>query len=193
MTYDATTLQQGELPMSATKYPLPMRLIHWTMSIITICLLIVGFLMTGWWSDKPFTGDLYFWHKSFGVVILILIFVRISTRWGYRNDIPNMDGLPFYERWLAHAVHGLLYVFLVIQPLSGYLTSSFHPESPGVPFFFGYLPDIFNKSQELADFFAQVHNISAYCILILLFLHVAGVIKHRFFDKPENDSLRKML
>lgn len=179
--------------MSVTKYPLPMRLFHWTMSIIIICLLIVGFLMTGWWSEKPFTGDLFFWHKSFGVLILILVTMRIPTRFHYRGQRPTMDGIPVYERRLAEAVHKLLYAFMLIMPLSGFLTSSFHPKSPGVPFFFGYIPNIFPKNLEAAEFFASVHWYSAYILLVLLFLHIAGVVKHRFFDIPENDSLRKML
>jgi cytochrome b561 len=163
------------------------------MSVIIICLLIVGFLMTGWWSDKPFTGDLYFWHKSFGVVILLLALFRIPTRFYYRGKRPTLDGLVAWERWLSTAVHKLFYVFIVVMPVSGFLTSSFHPKSPGVSFFFGYIPNIFPKNEALAKFFADVHYISAYCILVLLFLHVAGVVKHRLFDKPENDSLRKML
>lgn len=177
-----------------TKYPLPMRAMHWTMSVIILCLLIVGFLMTGWWSEKPFTDDLYFWHKSFGVLILILILTRIWMRRRYQNEIPPLAmTLPAHERWLADIVHKAFYVFLVIMPVSGFLMSSYHPKSPGVSFFFGYFPNFFPKNQMLADLFKDVHNFSAYCILVILFLHVAGVVKHRWFDKPENDSLGKML
>lgn len=178
--------------MSSLKYPFLMRAFHWVMSVIIIALLIVGFLMTGWWSDKPFTGDLYFWHKSFGVLILLLIALRIPTRFYYRGQRPTMDNIPKHERFLAEAVHKLLYVFMVVMPVSGYLMSSFHPESPGVPFFFGYIPNIFPKNLEAAQWLSDVHGISAYCLLVLLFLHVAGVVKHRLFDKPEHDSLRKM-
>lgn len=179
--------------MLVMKYPVLMRLIHWLMAVIILTLLAVGFLMTGWWSTRSFTGNLFFWHKSFGVLILILIIVRIGTRLYYRYQLPSMTMLPAFERILANHVHYLLYLLMIIMPLSGYLMSSFHPKSPGVPLFFVYLPNWFEKNQELASYFATVHYYAAYCLVLLLFLHISGVIKHRLFDNAENDSLRKMI
>lgn len=180
--------------MQIQKYPLPMRAFHWTISILVFGMLILGFLMTGWLDKVSYKGELVTWHKSFGVLILCLVVLRLLTRLLHLKSIPPFSSsMPAYEIFLANIVHKLLYVFLLIMPLSGYLMSSLHPKSSGVAFFGISLPQFLPKSQVWSGFFSQIHEISAFALLALITLHVAGVIKHRFFDKPENDSLGRML
>lgn len=180
--------------MEIKKYPLPMRVFHWTVSILVFVLLFVGFSMSDWLADKPFTGQLYAWHKSFGLLVLLLVMMRAFTRFSYRGRRPELAStLPSHEKWLAHAVHKLFYVFLFLMPLSGYLMSSFNPKSSGVSFFYIPLPNFLPKNEQLAGVFKEAHEVIAFCLIALIVLHVAGVIKHRFFDKPEHDSLSKML
>jgi cytochrome b561 len=180
--------------MSTNKYPFVMRLFHWTMSLIIIGLIVVGFLMTEVFTDEPFTRDLYQWHKSFGLVILILIGLRILTRVGNRKSIPPVLGtLPRYEQIASVVGHRLLYLLMVIAPLSGYFMSSANPKSAGV-FFFGLkIPDALPKSQALAETFSEIHEFSVYCLAALIAIHFIAVIKHRFFDSKDRDVLRRML
>jgi cytochrome b561 len=39
----------------------------------------------------------------------------------------------------------------------------------------------------------EAHWISAYALLALVFLHISGVIKHRFFEPKEHDVLKRMI
>jgi cytochrome b561 len=41
--------------------------------------------------------------------------------------------------------------------------------------------------------FSEAHEICAYFLLGLISIHIFAVIKHRFFDKPENDVLKRMI
>ncbi len=171
-----------------------MRIMHWSMSLIIIGLLILGLLMANWLADASYAGKMYWWHKSFGVLALLLIFVRLCLRWQYRAQIPQLPiDMPALERKAAHGGHTLLYVLMLIVPISGYLMSSTYTASSGITFFGLALPDVLPKNDVQAQFFTAVHVISAYTIGIMVLLHVAAVIKHRFFDSPEHDSLRKML
>lgn len=175
-------------------YPKPMRLMHWTMSVLILALLFVGFSMTNWWSKTSFTEDLYWYHKSFGVVVLLLFIGRVALRYHYRESVPIMaPTLPAWQRVLANVVHKALYLAIAVMVISGYLTSSFYTKTEGVPFFFGYLPQITPKNDAIEAICGEVHEIAAFVLLALLVLHVGGVIVHRFFDKPEHDSLKKML
>lgn len=180
--------------MTPAKYPLLMRLFHWTMSVIIIGLILVGFAMTQIFPDESFTGDLYKWHKSFGVVILILIGLRILTRIVLRKSVPPVMGnLPRIEQIASMIGHKMLYVLMVLAPLSGYLMSSAYPKSSGI-FLFGLkLPDALPKNQALAEFFTAVHVISVYCLAALVTVHIAAVIKHRYFDSKDQDVLKRML
>jgi cytochrome b561 len=180
--------------MSVQKYPVPMRIFHWTISVLVICMLIFGFALANGMDKWPNGGQLIGLHKSFGVLVLLLVILRLATRYNYRAQVPVLAStMPAYERYLAHSVHSLLYLFLFIMPVTGYLMSSFYSKSSGVAFFGIPLPVFLPKNDDLSHFFAEVHEIAAYCLIALLLLHVAGVIKHRFFDKPEHDSLGKMI
>jgi cytochrome b561 len=180
--------------MTPTKYPLIMRLFHWIMSLIIIGLIIIGFVMTQIFPDESFTGDLYKWHKSFGVVVLILIGLRIAVRLANSKSIPPMmTNLPRYEQIAATVAHKLLYALMVIAPVSGYLMSSAYPKSSGI-FLFGLkLPDALPKNEGLAEIFTEIHEVSVYCLAALIAIHIAGVIKHRFFDSKDHDVLNRML
>ena len=80
---------------------------------------------------------------------------------------------------------------MVLMPLSGYLMSNYF----GYPVhLFGLpLPMLVEKNIELGKFFAEVHKFIGFAFIAVLILHFAGVIKHRFFDKAENDVLKRMI
>ena len=80
---------------------------------------------------------------------------------------------------------------MIIVPLSGYLMSN----SFGYPvnFFSIPLPVIAKTNFDLGKIFAEVHESAAFALLGLIAIHVLAAIKHRFFDRPENNVLNRML
>jgi cytochrome b561 len=80
---------------------------------------------------------------------------------------------------------------MILVPLSGFLMSN----SFGFPVkIFGIeLPMLVGTNFELGKILAEAHELCAYGLLGLIIAHVLAVIKHRFFDKPENDVLGRML
>jgi cytochrome b561 len=175
------------------KYPQAMRVLHWTMALIIIGLIILGFLMGNVLTDEPYTKDLYFWHKSFGVLALMLIAIRIGTRYTLRDKIPALSTMmKKYELVAAKLGHVLLYVFMVIAPASGYLMSSAYSKSSGILFFGLKLPDAIPKNDVLAHFFTSVHVVSAYILAALIVGHVAAVVKHRYFGKHRENLLKRI-
>ncbi|MFI4956896.1 MAG: cytochrome b [Gammaproteobacteria bacterium] len=173
------------------KYPLPMRIMHWTMSIIVFCLLAVGIYMTGLPDDAPHKYDWYFWHKSFGLVILGLIFLRIFIR--NTNTVPApQDGISPLEVKVALITHKVLYALLLIVPLCGFVLSMTFMKSNGVSFFGLFtIPPFLPKSDAVSHLFGDLHEIFAFTLLAVVSIHVLAVIKHKFYDK--NDVLKRML
>lgn len=173
------------------KYALSSRLIHWFMALIIIFLLGLGIYMTDFLSKESENRMMiYNLHKSFGALMLFFIFIRIINRLIKKAPaLPNT--MPKYEIALAHLAHFGLYILMILVPLSGYLMSNLFGYP--VKLFFIELPKIAATNFELGKLFSEIHEVSAFTLLGLIVLHVLGVIKHRFFDRPENNILNRML
>lgn len=174
------------------KYPILVRFMHWIMALIIVGLIILGYYMTPYDMDNEHLSEtLYYWHKSFGLLVLFLIFGRIIVR--LRSSIPEFPrGIAPYELKLAKLSHPLLYLLMLLVPLTGYLDSSAYPFSSGVHFFFFDMPDLVEKNEDLSKVMNLLHKIFAYSLLGVVVLHVAGALKHRFID-TENDVLNRII
>lgn len=180
--------------VSEQKYPLLLRAIHWLMAVLIIVNLILGSYMEPYQPDQPIWDSYYFFHKSFGVLLLTLVVIRLTAR--TTMTLPEMPPtLPKFDRILAKISHKLLYALMFIVPVMGYMHSSTYEYSSGVPFFGLFdVPEILEKNESRAEFFDWAHRTAAYTLACLIILHVAGAIKHRFFDRDErNDVLKRIL
>lgn len=178
---------------SSQKYPLAMRVVHWTRAAIIIALLAMGILMTNVADDFPGKFSvLYPNHKQFGILVLALILLQLALRG--RGGVPEPAALKPWEQTIFAVTHKLFYVLMAAVPVAGYCLSSTYPESDGVPFFFTSLPELLAKDEAASGVFAAAHAILAYGLLALVALHVAGVVKHRLFDHgPAGRILDRML
>lgn len=173
------------------KYSLSLRCLHWLMAFALLGMIASGWYMTGLKKEVSYKFTIYYWHKSFGVLLLSLFFLRLIAR--LRSPIPQSPrGWHGYERVLAHLTHTGLYLFMLLVPLSGYLMTA---ASPGrkVPFFGLNLPDIISKNKGLAQLMHEIHHLAPYILLGLIAVHVLAIIKHRFIDRPGNNVLNRML
>ena len=160
------------------------------MALIILSLIGLGIYMTGLSKEDPSRMDLYNLHKSFGTIALILIFLRIINR--FIKPAPKLPNtIAKNEIILAHLAHIGLYILMIIVPLSGYLMSN----SFGYPVqIFGFkMPNLMETNFDLGKIFHETHEIAPYVLLVLVIAHIFGAIKHRFFDKPENDVLKRMI
>ena len=176
-------------PMS-DKYSLPMRIMHWLFAVIILGLIALGWYMTRLDNNVSYKYELYNLHKSFGVLILLLLPVRLVIRWTSRIPPPPKN-MPLAEQKHGKLSYVLLYVFMFVVPASGYLMSDANGRN--VPFFNVVMPTLIGKNSELGGYLSYTHVILAYTFLALITLHVLAVIKYRFFDKPENDILQRMI
>lgn len=177
--------------MTTEKYPIIMRILHWLMALLIIGLLCLGFMFERLPEDADYMLSLYKLHKSFGVVALILIIVRLAVR--LSQTIPPLpEALSSTEKLVAHWAHRILYLGMVIMPLSGFIMSSATPERYGVELFGWRLPDL-PPSQIVSDVAHSMHGLFAWPLALLILVHIAGVIKHRWFDKNGTDVLPRML
>jgi cytochrome b561 len=161
------------------------------MSLIIIATLGVGIYMTEFLpKDSPNHLEIYSLHKSFGVMVLILIFIRVINRL-IKKAPPLPTSIPKVEIILSNLGHFGLYLLMFLVPLSGYLMSNSFGFA--VHFFSIEMPNLVERNFELGKIFAEAHELSAYGLLGLVAIHILAVVKHRFFDKPEHNVLKRML
>ncbi len=133
---------------------------------------------------------LYILHKSFGVIIFVLVLIRIFFRITKKAP-PLPNSMPKIIQFAAHFVQYLLYLLMILMPISGYLMSNFY----GFPviFFSKTLPNIVATNPELGKLFGEIHEFLGFSLIAILVLHIAGALKHRFFDIKENNVLPRII
>ena len=174
------------------KYHIFSRVIHWLMAIIIIGQLSGGIYMSQFLlKTSEYRSDFYNLHKSFGALVLLLILVRIINK--IINKSPSLpDTITKSEKILANIAHYSLYLLMILVPLSGYLMSNSYGYS--VKFFSITLPNLVEKNYEIGALFSSTHKYLGYLTVIIVVLHIAGALKHRYFDKnKQNDVLKRML
>lgn len=163
------------------------KFLHWTIALIIISLWIVGHVMAGM-DNTPTKFQVFFFHKSFGIAVLMLFVVRIC--WRLINTQPALDGLSAFQRFAANAVHWALYFCMFAMPMTGWLLSS----SAGRPVsFFGLftLPDLVPVDKEASHIYAERHEQISWLLLALFLAHVGAALMHHFIYK--DGILKRML
>jgi cytochrome b561 len=149
-------------------------------------------------------------HKSIGITVLGLALLRLL--WRFANPPPALPGsFAKIERAGAHAAHFGLYLLMICIPLSGWLHDSAWRDAATHPMQWFYLFQwprigfIMNLDPQLKErlhhLFGSLHVWLAYVLYGLFVLHVAGALKHEWWDrqsvlqrmvpwgKPKNDDL----
>ncbi|MEM9140387.1 MAG: cytochrome b/b6 domain-containing protein, partial [Pseudomonadota bacterium] len=102
------------------------------------------------------------------------------------------DAMGGGQRLLAHGGHIAIYIAMFTLPLSGWLMSTSSPLNdedayirvPNMVFGLFDMPDPWPKgSEEISNFWGEVHAYAAVILALLLVLHVAAALKHHFIDK----------
>lgn len=167
------------------------KFLHWGMALMVLTLITVGTYMAGLDKADPSKMEIVSLHKSFGVIFMQLAILRVI--WSRINNSPKLPNvLATWEKLLSKTVTGSLYLLMLAIPFSGYAMTNLF----GYPVnLFGLvdLPVLFSKNPEMGALAKQAHFLLVYALIAALFAHIAGALKHRFFDKPEADVLPRML
>ncbi|TMI02191.1 MAG: cytochrome b [Betaproteobacteria bacterium] len=166
---------QGSDP--APRYPLAVIVLHWAIAVA-----VSGLIVLGWWMQtipKDPVGpraDAYNLHKSIGLSVLLLMVVRLAWRASHRP--PQLPPLPLWQARAAHAVHALLYLFMFLDALSGYLGSAVS----GFPVkFFGWtLPVWAPANAGLKEACSVVHSVSSWALVAAIGVHVVATFYHQW-------------
>ena len=191
-------LQDEATPLADTseRYSRVAMLLHW---LIAACFAFqIGL---GWRMDAPRgpqTFAVYQLHKSVGITILLLTLARFA--WRFTKPAPAFPAtMSPVEKRLARIVHAGFYILLLGLPLTGWLLVSSSktaiptllygvlpwPHVPGVPTLAPATRAFVNDASGFG------HEVLVYIAYLLLALHIAGALKHQFYDR--GGDLARML
>lgn len=173
--------------MARTHYDRFSVALHWLMAALLLAELGLGLWMTG--LPKDDSGTRAYWfniHKSLGMLLGLLIAVRL----GWALLRPRVEPLPQPRalQWLAAGTHRLLYLFMLLTPLTGFLGSVFS----GYPIrFFGIrLPRLAERWDAAKELLSCLHEGSVYALMLLIALHLLAFVHHQILLK--DGLLRRM-
>jgi len=143
--------------------------LHWLVALGILYNLIAMLVVDDDARGRPFIEL----HKSIGISVLGLVLLRILWRAGHKPPVL-LPSAP-WERVLATGVHHLLYLLMVLVPLSGWLMNSASlNKATGLP----YGIDLFHVVPWFnLPFFGAMW--------VALALHIAGALKHQFMDRQK--------
>lgn len=159
--------------------------LHWVIAIMILGMLVVGTYMVGLDDSDPLRYSLTQWHKSFGIIALLLIVWRVI--WRLTHSAPALpDHLRPWEKLASGLIHAALYLLILTIPLSGWIMVSASPlELPTLLFdriHWPHLPpfDRLPDKKEIALLFGEVHQVAGYLLMLLLLAHIGAALRHRY-------------
>jgi polyisoprenoid-binding protein YceI/cytochrome b561 len=163
-------------------------LLHWLIAAALVFQIVLAWRMDG---RTPQGYALMQLHKSVGITILLLSLARLG--WRVANPPPPMVGVTRWERLLANATHAGFYVIMIGMPLTGWMIVS--TSKIVIPtLLYGVIPwphlpvlhDLAGPARVAWNSVSEdVHHLLGFGFYLLIALHVAGALKHQFFDREE--------
>jgi cytochrome b561 len=163
------------------------KFLHWAI----VLLIVPQYFLAEAAHDLPNGVEklqLYTWHKSLGMLVLLLALVRIGWKLANRG-LPGPIGEP-WQRKAAAAGHGLLYLLILAQPLTGWLMSS-AANYPVTLFGWFQFPALIGENHDLHESLEEVHELLFTLMLVVVAVHIAAALYHHFILR--DGVLRRML
>ena len=173
----------GAARARAARYDRVAIALHWLIGAALLAQIVFGFLIDDMAPrGTPARAATINLHKSFGIVLALLIVARLVWRLTHRPPAWPMS-MSAWQRRAAQLSHRALYASMLLMPLSGYVASNFSKH--GVKFF-GFALRPWGPDLPAAyDFFNGMHIITAFLFCALIAVHVVAALKHLLVDRDE--------
>lgn len=166
--------------------------LHWLIALGVIVNICVGLYFADLPRSDPNKFELFQLHKSIGLTVLVLSLARVG--WRLVNPIPPLpESMSPFLKFVARATQFLLYVLIIVIPLSGWALVSSSPLGLPTLYFhlfqwphISFLADL-PRSQKvpLAHALGTTHVLLAWSAIVLVTIHIVGALYHQFIRRDE--------
>ena len=162
------------------------KLFHWVTAGLIFIQIPLGFYAKDL-KLSPLKIDMFIWHKSIGMLILLVVIMRLL--WRIRSTIPLPIAATAIEKALATAAHAVLYGLMLALPLSGWLISS-AANFPVKLFWLIPLPAISGPDESVKLLATEIHIACVISLICILIVHIGAALRHHILLK--DDALKRM-
>lgn len=161
------------------------RTFHWLTALLILTAIPLGLIANGM-AAAPDTiaqkAQLFSLHKTLGVAAFLLGLARILWALGQSHPAP-LHPQRRLELTLAQIVHWMLYLSLVMVPLTGWVHHAALDGFAPILWPFGQDLPFVPKSESLAALAGGAHWVFTKLLLASVILHIAGALKHHVIDR----------
>ncbi|CAE6809148.1 cytochrome b [Paraburkholderia haematera] len=154
---------------------------HWITALLMFSLLPTAWVIVSMKEDTP---EFLFWltiHKSLGLLILFITCFRLI--WRIYDRPPHLPAsVSLSNRYVAHIASGILFVVMIVMPVTGYLWTTGHGYDVEL-FGIWTMPEFAWKNRALGDICAAIHKFGQYVVYVTIGMHILGVAYHLIFKK----------
>lgn len=179
---------------TSTTYGSVTKALHWLTALLILTAFPLGILAN---NAALGTGEqiaqkawLFSLHKTVGVTVFFTALARILWAISQKKPQPlHPDNKQ--ETFAAEAVHWLLYISMLMVPLSGWLHHAASTGFAPILWPFGQSLPLAPKSEAVSALFSGGHFVFTKLLMAAIALHIAGALKHLVIDKDQ--TLQRML
>lgn len=151
-------------------------MLHW----LTVTLVVIQFASV-WAIDavgdkSPLGAALFSLHLTSGSLTLVVVVVRLVWRHYFAHLPPFPPSMPKFQQTVAKANEYGLYLFLLMQPITGLARVLLRGQP--VELFFWRVPALMEPNPAMRSLFVEAHEIGAKALMVLIGLHVGAALFH---------------
>lgn len=160
------------------KYSKAQVLYHWITVAVLFAMVMSGLAYSYDWIDGGSLGL----HQLAGQALIVILVFRLIARLT-RPVKKEAHGRSGIEDAIARIVHSGLYLCMIAYVVTGYVAASGLRD----PMLVLAVDQGFARS-DTGELFLEAHFALKWVLLALFGLHIAAVLKHRFWDKDTTGS-----
>lgn len=161
---------------------------HWLMFLLLVAVYALIELREVYPKGSDPREAMKLWHSMLGLSVFLLVFIRLAIRLTGPAP-PIQPPMAVWQHWLARITHLALYLFMIAQPLLGWLLLS--AEGKPIQFFGLPLTPIWSEGEAYAELFEEVHEVIGTTGYYLIGLHASAALFHHYFLR--DNTLLRML
>jgi len=161
---------------------------HWAMLLLMITVYACIELRVIYPKGSDPRDALKTWHFMLGLSIFLLVWLRLAAR--LMQPIPQHQlGIKPWQAFAAKAMHYILYLFMAVMPIMGWLILS--AEGKTIPFYGFTLPPLMAENHDLAELVEEIHEWVGTTGYVLIALHAFAALFHHYILK--DNTIRRIL
>jgi len=179
-----------EKSLESVRYTKVASLLHWLIALLVLLNIAAAWLAEG--LSKPDQALIMGNHEAIGILVIGFTLLRIV--WRLLHQPPaKVETLKTWEIATSRVVHALLYLLMLVLPLSGWAMSSAYSHGKPVSLFgLAEIPGLpVADDRATVGLFHEMHVIFGWAMVVLAALHIAAALKHQLIDK--DGTLRRMV